>query len=80
VISGFDTDECFVLGAISRGPTRGADRHEKAMIETHTGTPMSGRAGSKCPECGGQLQSENGITYRCRDCGREFDSADVFLL
>ncbi len=42
---------------------------------------MSGRAGSDCPECGGQLQSiDNGKLYRCRDCGREFDPADVFLL
>jgi tRNA(Ile2) C34 agmatinyltransferase TiaS len=41
---------------------------------------MSGRAGSDCPECGGQLQSEGGMVYRCRDCGREFDSADVFLI
>lgn len=41
---------------------------------------MSGRAGSDCPECGGQLVSEDGMTYRCRDCGREFDSADVFLI
>ncbi len=41
---------------------------------------MSGRAGSDCPECGGQLLSADGMTYACRDCGREFDSADVFLL
>lgn len=41
---------------------------------------MSGQAGAKCPECGGRLRTEDGIIYRCRDCGREFDSADVFLL
>jgi tRNA(Ile2) C34 agmatinyltransferase TiaS len=42
---------------------------------------MSGRAGSECPECGGRLRSEDGgMTYRCRDCDTEFDSADVFLL
>ncbi len=42
---------------------------------------MSGRAGSDCPECGGQLVSEDGgLTYVCRNCGQEFDSADVFLI
>ncbi len=42
---------------------------------------MSGRAGSDCPECGGQLESDDGgMNYRCRGCGQEFDSADVFFL
>lgn len=41
---------------------------------------MSGEAGSSCPECGGQLETTDGMTYVCRDCGREFDSADVFLI
>ncbi|MGM0716574.1 MAG: hypothetical protein ACQET5_05210 [Halobacteriota archaeon] len=42
---------------------------------------MSGRAGSDCPECGGQLVPEDdGMIYRCRNCSREFDPADVFLL
>lgn len=42
---------------------------------------MSGRAGSDCPECGGQLRSEDGgMNYRCRDCDSEFDAADVFLI
>ncbi len=42
---------------------------------------MSGRAGSDCPECDGQLQSiDGGMIYRCRDCETEFDSADVFLI
>ena len=41
---------------------------------------MSGRAGSDCPECSGQLESDDGMEYECRDCGRVFDSADVFLM
>ena len=42
---------------------------------------MSGRAGSDCPECGGQLNSnDGGMNYQCRDCSREFYSSDVFLL
>jgi hypothetical protein len=41
---------------------------------------MSGRAGSDCPECGGQLDSDDGMDYECRDCGRKYDSADVFLI
>ncbi|WP_276260194.1 hypothetical protein [Haloglomus litoreum] len=41
---------------------------------------MSSQAGSDCPECGGQLVSDDGMEYTCRDCGRTFDSADVFLL
>ncbi|MDR9381954.1 MAG: hypothetical protein RI560_09845 [Natronomonas sp.] len=42
---------------------------------------MPGRAGSNCPECDGQLASEDGgMTYRCRDCSQSFDPADVFLL
>ncbi len=41
---------------------------------------MSGRAGSDCPECGGQLVSDDGMMYTCRDCEREFDAADVFLI
>jgi len=41
---------------------------------------MSSQAGSSCPECGGRLESTDGVTYRCRDCGREFDSADIFLI
>ena len=39
---------------------------------------MSGRAGSDCPECDGQLESDDGMEYECRDCGRVFDSADSF--
>jgi DNA-directed RNA polymerase subunit RPC12/RpoP len=41
---------------------------------------MSSQAGSDCPECGGQLRSEDGMEYVCEDCGRRFDSADVFLI
>jgi tRNA(Ile2) C34 agmatinyltransferase TiaS len=42
---------------------------------------MSGRAGSDCPECGGRLESiDDGMNYECTDCGRTFDSADVFLI
>ncbi len=41
---------------------------------------MSSQAGSNCPECGGQLVSTDGLQYVCRSCGREFDTADVFLL
>jgi len=41
---------------------------------------MSGCAGSDCPECGGHLETDDGIAYECRDCGRAFDSADVFLI
>ncbi|WP_255453959.1 MULTISPECIES: hypothetical protein [Natronomonas] len=41
---------------------------------------MSGRAGSDCPECGGRLESIDGMEYECGDCGRTFDSADVFLI
>jgi tRNA(Ile2) C34 agmatinyltransferase TiaS len=41
---------------------------------------MSSQAGSDCPECGGQLVSEGGVEYVCRDCDRRFDSADVFLI
>jgi tRNA(Ile2) C34 agmatinyltransferase TiaS len=38
------------------------------------------QAGSDCPECTGQLISANGLDYECKECGTEFDSADVFLL
>lgn len=41
---------------------------------------MSSQAGADCPECGGRLESTDGMTYVCSDCGREFDGADVFLL
>lgn len=41
---------------------------------------MAGQAGSACPECDGQLESADGLRYECRNCGRAFDSADVFLL
>lgn len=41
---------------------------------------MSSQAGSSCPECGGQLETDDGMTYVCRDCGASFDSADVFFL
>ena len=41
---------------------------------------MPSQAGSECPECGGQLLSEDGPEYSCRACGETFDSADVFLL
>ena len=59
----------------------GAERRERAITESHPDPDMSGRAGSTCPECGGQLQSvDGGMNYRCRDCDREFDSADVFLI
>lgn len=36
-------------------------------------------AGTRCPECGGSVRSLVGTDYRCRDCGREFDGADLFL-
>jgi len=55
--------------------------HESYMFRDDPRGRMSGRAGSDCPECGGQLRSnDGGMNYRCRDCSREFDSADVFLL
>jgi DNA-directed RNA polymerase subunit RPC12/RpoP len=41
---------------------------------------MSSQAGSDCPECGGRLESTDGMTYVCNECGREFDGADVFLI
>lgn len=41
---------------------------------------MSGRAGSDCPECGGRLESDDGMEYTCGDCGTTFDGADVFLI
>lgn len=41
---------------------------------------MPMQAGSECPECSGQLKTDDGLAYWCRDCGTEFDSADVFLL
>jgi DNA-directed RNA polymerase subunit RPC12/RpoP len=41
---------------------------------------MSSQAGSDCPECGGQLETTDGVIYVCRSCGREFDAADVFLV
>lgn len=34
---------------------------------------------SECPECGGRVSTTNGTEYVCDECGREFDSADLFL-
>jgi tRNA(Ile2) C34 agmatinyltransferase TiaS len=36
-------------------------------------------AGTSCPECGGQVRNAGGTDYECRDCGNEFDDADLFL-
>jgi DNA-directed RNA polymerase subunit RPC12/RpoP len=36
-------------------------------------------AGSTCPECGAQVRTDDGLTYVCRDCGTEFDVADLFV-
>jgi tRNA(Ile2) C34 agmatinyltransferase TiaS len=36
-------------------------------------------AGATCPECGSSVRSQGGTDYECRECGQEFDSADLFL-
>jgi tRNA(Ile2) C34 agmatinyltransferase TiaS len=35
--------------------------------------------GDSCPECGGRVRTDNGTDYECRDCGRVYDSMDLFL-
>lgn len=35
--------------------------------------------GANCPDCGGHVSTDDGTRYRCDDCGREFDVADLFL-
>jgi len=36
-------------------------------------------AGADCPECGSSVRTSDGTDYECRECGREFDAADLFL-
>ncbi|EMA48941.1 hypothetical protein C448_02396 [Halococcus morrhuae DSM 1307] len=36
-------------------------------------------SGSTCPECGGHVQTQDGLGYVCTDCGTEFDVADLFV-
>jgi tRNA(Ile2) C34 agmatinyltransferase TiaS len=36
-------------------------------------------AGARCPECESAVDSEGGTDYECRECGHEFDAADLFL-
>lgn len=35
--------------------------------------------GSNCPDCSGHVSTDDGTTYVCDDCDREFDAADLFL-
>lgn len=35
--------------------------------------------GSRCPECGGYVATENGTDYECVDCETDFDVSDLFL-
>jgi len=35
--------------------------------------------GSACPNCGGRVSTTDGTNYRCEDCDREYDTADLFL-
>jgi DNA-directed RNA polymerase subunit RPC12/RpoP len=65
------------LLALVAAPSEGLER---PIGRRHATGTMSGRAGSDCPECGGQLVSEDGMEYVCKDCGRRYDSADVFLI
>lgn len=36
-------------------------------------------AGSTSPACGSAVESAGGTDYECRECGHEFDGADLFL-
>jgi len=35
--------------------------------------------GAVCPECDGQVSTDNGTEYTCDGCGQAFDVADLFL-
>jgi len=35
--------------------------------------------GSTCPDCGGHVSTADGTAYVCDDCGRTYDSTDLFL-
>lgn len=43
------------------------------------GHARQGMAASSCPECDGRVRNAGGTDYVCRDCGAEFDTADLFL-
>ena len=65
------------------------DRRRSAKTRLATSSSESGFArkreavtmitGSTCPECGGHVQTQDGLGYVCTDCGTEFDVADLFV-